>query len=156
MPKNNVVMLYRDSNGKSKIYDNTPNSFCANIHDLFNDNFFFNNCDGICTIGEFAQKHIKDIKEDFHKYDIFFRDCILTNNTSGKNNVFYQKLTELHNKILLISEPVIRKSLLKEFMERYGYILYDNSAKLMSDYIELKHKYDKLQKELNEKNKPER
>lgn len=156
MPKNNVVMLSIDSNGTSQIYDNTPNAFCANIHDLFNDNFFFNNCDGICTIGEFAQKYIRDIKEDFDKYDIFFRDCILTNNTLCKNNMFYQKLTELHDKILLISEPVIRKSLLKEFMERYGYILYDDPAKLMFDYVELKQKYDKLEKELNEKNKSDR
>lgn len=156
MPANNVTLLYRDSDGMSKIYKNTQNSFCANIHDLFNDNFFFNNCDGICTIGEFAKKHINNIKKDFNKYDIVFKDKILTNCHLTKNSGFWDKLIELQNKIMLIGEPIIRKSLLKEFLERYGYIFFNDSKLLMFNYIELKNKYDKLQKELDEKNKSDR
>lgn len=153
MPANNVVMLYRDSSGISQIYQNTPNSFCANIHDLFNDNFFFNNCNGICTIGEVAKNHIENVKERIIKLSNYYK----YNNLKNSDNFdFAVKVISLYNQIMIISEPVIRKSLLKEFMERYGYILFNNPARLAFDYVELRNKYDKLQKELNEKNKPER
>ena len=40
MPKENVIMLYRDNNGYAKKYNSEGNTFGANIHDLFNNNFF--------------------------------------------------------------------------------------------------------------------
>lgn len=157
MPANNVVMLYRDSNGMSQIYKNTPNSFCANIHDLFSDNFFFRNCNGICTIGEFAKNHIDTIKSDIVKYNEFFKDPTLMNPLLKQNSSFIEKAKELYKKIMLIEEPVIRKSLLRELIESDGLsILFKNPSELLFEYIELLRKYNKLKKEVNEKNKPER
>ena len=152
MPINNVVLLYRDSKGVTNLFKNPKNSFCANIHDLFNDNFFFNNCNGLCTIEEFAQKYIKKIKKDILYYKDIFNDPLLVSEILFKNSDFHKKKKELYNKILLISEPVIRKSLLKE--------LIDNDVSLQSkaqinkiilEYIELKNNYNTLKKEFDEK-----
>ena len=125
----------------------------ANIHDLFNDNFFLGNCNGICTIGEFAQNYINKIK-----YEFDINNIIYDNNKLKKLYVFQlpKFVNDLYNRIQLISEPVIRKSLMKEFLERYGYMFFNDSTKLMLDYLELKNEYNKLKKEFNEKNKSDR
>lgn len=153
MPLYNTLMLYRDSSGNGKLYENTSNSFCANIHDLFNDNFFLGNCNGICTIGEFAQNYINKIK-----YEFDINNIIYDNDKLKKLYViqFPKFVNDLYNRIQLIGEPVIRKSLMKEFLERYGYMFFNDSTKLMLDYLELKNEYNKLKKEFDEKNKSDR
>ena len=150
MPAYNVAMLYRDNKGIANLCDNVPNSFCANIHDLFNDNFFFNKCDGICTIGEFAKNYINNVKEKLTKIDNFRKFHYLKDNDILDFQIFAKNL---YNRIMLINEPVIRKSLEKAFLERYGFVLFDNPEQLMFDYIELQNENEELKKRLNEKDK---
>lgn len=150
MPAQNVIMLYRDTNGIANLYNNVPNSFCANIHDLFNDNFFFNKCDGICTIGEFAKHYINNVKEGLTEIDIFCKYHYLNDNKF----LYFQLLAEdLQSRIALIKEPVIRKSLENAFIERYSSLFFNNPRKLMLKYIELKKENKRLKKALNEKDK---
>ena len=150
MPAQNVIMLYRDTNGIANLYNNVPNSFCANIHDLFNDNFFFNKCDGICTIGEFAKNYINNVKEKLTKIDNFRKFHYLKDNDILDFQIFAKNL---YNRIMLINEPVIRKSLEKAFIERYGFLFFNNRTKLIYDYIKLQKENQELKKRLNEKDK---
>ena len=153
MPANNVVMLYRDSSGMSQIYPNTPNSFCANIHDLFNDNFFFNNCNGICTIGEVAKNHINNIKNGI----VDIKDLFQYNNFYNYTDYYLRdKIVNLYKQIMLISEPVIRKSLERALFEACKLHIFVNPSFILRDYIDLQKKYDDLKKAFDEKNKPER
>lgn len=153
MPVNNVVMLYRDFSGMSQIYPNTPNSFCANIHDLFNNNFFFNNCNGICTIGEFAQRHIKDIKNEI----IDIKNMFQNNNFYNYTDYYLRdKIVNLYKQIMLISEPVIRKSLERALFEACKLHIFVNPSFILRDYIDLQKKYDDLKKVFDEKNNPDR
>lgn len=153
MPVNNVVMLYRDSSGMSQIYQNTPNSFCANIHDLFNDNFFFNNCNGICTIGEVAKNHINNIKNGI----VDIKDLFQYNKFYNYTDYYLRdKIVNLYKQIMLISEPVIRKSLERALFEACKLHIFVNPSFILRDYIDLQKKYDDLKKAFDEKNNPDR
>lgn len=153
MQKNNVIMLYRDKQGFAKKFNEVPNCFGANIHDLFNNNFFFSDCEESCIIGEVAKMHIKNIQEDFEKYKEFFYDEIFYHSINIDKNIFLKKVLELKNRILIIGEPVIRNALYKEWLS-YPYIKYLlNPRNVLLDYIKLEDKYNELKRILDEKNR---
>lgn len=157
MPRNNVIMLQKENNGNTKIIPKIENTFGANIHDLFNDNFFLGDCDGICTIGEFAQNYIKDIQKSLNSYEPIFNDSICMSPTVINNNEskLYKVIEDLHKKIEFIGEPVIRNALLKKlYSSPYSWYLFEPN-KLLIHYINLKEKHEKLQRIFNEKNKSE-
>lgn len=105
MPKNNVVLLARNKNGNTIVVPNINDTFGANIHDLFNNNFFLGDCEEICTIGEFAKQKIQKIQTELSK--------------KSKINKLYSDPSELFEQINMIGEPIIRTALLKAFNERY-------------------------------------
>lgn len=157
MPRNNVIMLQRDNNGNPKIVSNIENTFCANIHDLFNKSFFLGDCDSICTIGEFAQNYIKTIQKSLNSHEPIFDDSIcmspmVLNNNESK---LYKIIEVLRKKIEFIGEPVIRNALLKKlYSSPYSWYLFEPNE-LLIHYINLKEKHEKLKRIFNEKNKSE-
>lgn len=130
IPKENVVLLYKDIDNSSKIESRKMPTFAANIHELFNDSFFLG-CNGeLCTIGEYAKTYIKDLQNK------------LKVNTE-KYYTKFGKLDEkkLLNQINIIDEPIIRNAFLKEYYKKY-----DNRTKedLSLENYELKQKIEQL------------
>ena len=105
MTRNNVVLLVRNKKGNSIAVPNINDTFGANIYDLFNNNFFLGDCEGICTIGEFAKQKIQKIQAELSK--------------KSKTNKLYSDPSKLFEQINLIGEPIIRTALLKAFNDRY-------------------------------------
>ena len=63
------------------------------------------------------------------------------------------KIEDIHKKIEIIGEPVIKNALLKElYSSPYSWYLFEPN-KLLIQYINLKDKFEKLQRQLDEKNK---
>ena len=135
MPRNNVILLARNLNGNAEVALNIKDTFGANIHDLFNDNFFFGGCDGLCTIGEFAKQKIQKIQTKLSK------------NKTNKLHINSDKLLEQIN---IIGEPIIRTALLKAFNEKYQ--TRDNNNLFVENY-NLKRKIETLTRILYETNK---
>ena len=155
MPKENVIMLQKGENGNAKIVPNVENTFCANIYDLFNNNFFLGDCDGICTIGEFAKEYIEEIQKRLNIYEPFICDNIFMHPALINDNKLdlKGKIEDIHKKIEIIGEPVIKNALLKElYSSPYSWYLFEPN-KLLIQYINLKDKFEKLQRQLDEKNK---
>lgn len=155
MPKENVIMLQRGENGNAKIVPNIENTFCANIYDLFNNNFFLGDCDGICTIGEFAKEYIEEIQKRLNIYEPFICDTIFMHPALINDNKLNLKgnIEDIHKKIEIIGEPVIKNALLKElYSSPYSWYLFEPN-KLLIQYINLKDKFEKLQRQVDEKNK---
>ncbi len=117
MSSENVILLNRDKTGKTRIYEKNIDTFCANIYDLFKNEFFLNSCDGICTIGEFAKSKIKLIQNDIRilqdMWWVPLSDKFLNppKNLIDEINNKFKNTEDLINKI---SEPILRKSLLRE------------------------------------------
>ena len=134
MPKNNVILLARNKDGNTVIVPNIKDTFGANIHDLFNNNFFFGDCNGFCTIGEFAKSKIEKIQMEL----------------TGKNKTTNLSLNhdELLEQINMIGEPIIRTALLRAFNERYKC-----SNDLFVENCNLKRKIETLTRILYEKDK---
>ena len=81
-----------------------------------------------------------------------------------QNNNFYNytdyylrdKIVNLYKQIMLISEPVIRKSLERALFEACKLHIFVNPSFILRDYIDLQKKYDDLKKVFDEKNNPDR
>lgn len=136
MPRNNVILLARNKNDNTIVVQNINDTFGANIHDLFNNNFFLGDCRSFCTIGEFAKNKIEKIQTEL----------------SQKSNT--HKLpsgsAELLEQINIIGEPIIRTALLKAFNERYNN--YNNND-LFIENCNLKRKIETLTRILYETDK---
>jgi predicted ATP-binding protein involved in virulence len=94
IPARNILALKKDIRDKEKI---SLSTFGANIHEMLRNSFFLK--DG--SIGDYASHVIEQI-------------------ISSLQNIAYKKEImnmdiELHNKIMLIDEPLIRDILLKEY-----------------------------------------
>lgn len=117
MPSENVVLLNRDEKGKSIIYKKNVDTFCANIYDLFKNEFFLNSCEGICTIGEFAKSKIRIIQNEIKMLQdmwwVPLSDKFL-NHPKELIDKIYSKFEHTEYFINKISEPILRKSLLRE------------------------------------------
>ena len=136
MPRENVILLARNKNDNTIVVQNINDTFGANIHDLFNNNFFLGDCRSFCTIGEFAKNKIEKIQTEL----------------SQKSNT--HKLpsgsSELLEQINIIGEPIIRTALLKAFNERYKN--YNNND-LFIENCNLKRKIEALTRILYETDK---
>lgn len=128
MPSNNVLMLTKEPDGTSKICKSN-NTFCSNINDLFNDNFFIDTCNGICTIGEFAKHYIEKIQ---------------TKINSISNESDFNLIQE---EINIIGEPIIRNCLMKELVKNNP-----PQDDIYIKYQQLIQEYNKLKEKFNEKN----
>lgn len=137
MSIDNVIMLYRDDEDYTRIYRTVDNTFGANIHDLFNNNFFFNDCDGICTMGEFSKKYIQKIQSQLSNI--------------SDNEVSPEKIYEIEQKIKIIGEPIIRETLLAKLYSNQMVQKYNRPEKLYVENIKLKEQLESLKRILNEK-----
>lgn len=61
LPESNVLFLDKIPHGK---FEETSQTFCANIHDMLGHNFFME-----YTIGEFARQELEEIVELYHKHN---------------------------------------------------------------------------------------
>lgn len=151
MPKENVIMLYRDNNGYAKKYNSEENTFGANIHDLFNNNFFFNDCDGICTMGEFAKDYISRIIEEIEKKLAQIKSVENSNLPQQKRvEKITREITDLEKKIQIIGEPIIRKTILSKLYSNQIVQKYKNPKNLLIENFNLKEQLGKLRSILNE------
>lgn len=100
IPSNNILALNNDGSQKDSVQ-----SFGANIHEMLADSFFLKDS----SIGDFAQWYIGEIIEDLESSD------------SNTNK------TELHRRIMIIDEPVIRMTLLDQFKSKFPN--YDNELR---------------------------
>lgn len=132
MPRNNVILLEKNKQSNTTVIPNIDDTFGANIHDLFNNNFFLGDCENFCTIGEFAKNRIKKIQTELSQ--------------QSETN----KLLEVLEQINIIGEPIIRTALLKAFNERYKNL--DNDV-LFVENCKLKRKIETLTRILYETDK---
>ena len=95
IPARNILALKKDIRDKEKI---SLSTFGANIHEMLRNSFFLK--DG--SIGDYASHVIEQIISSLQNIE----------NKKGNTNT---TSTELHNKIMLIDEPLVRDILLKEF-----------------------------------------
>lgn len=115
IPKSNVLFL---ENGKSVVGKMQEDTFGANIHSLYRNNFFI---EGM-PIGEFAKNKINEL---FDK----------VRNLKAEDK-------SLYNEIRLIGEPLLRSQLLKLYAENCSSDLFDRIEKLESELKILKEKND--------------
>ena len=99
MPSNCILKL----NGNGTQNTETIKTFGANIHDLLNDSFFFEN---EVYIGEFARKKIDDV--------------ILFIKNEKEITRTQKELKKNYELIKLIDEPIIKNKLLEMFNEKYS------------------------------------
>lgn len=102
IPARNILALKKDIEDTSKI---TLSTFGANIHEMLKNSFFLNNG----SIGEYASWIIKQIITELD---------IIVSKKNGYTTLC-QQYTEIHNKIMLIDEPIIRNVLLNEFYKAF-------------------------------------
>ncbi|MDQ2088052.1 AAA family ATPase [Herbivorax sp. ANBcel31] len=114
--KEDLLILNQDEKRKNvkllTVDDNPINTFSANIYDILNKSFFLDD-----TIGEFAKEKIETNCKNIFKYN---KDEFLT-------EVKYESITKddlekLKYLIEQISEPIMRKSLVRELDIRYKWI----------------------------------
>lgn len=94
IPARNILALKKDIRDKEKI---SLSTFGANIHEMLKNSFFLKNG----SIGDYASWVITQIIE-------------LLQNVADKKEIINTGV-ELHNKIMLIDEPLVRDVLLKEY-----------------------------------------
>lgn len=93
IPARNILALKKNTTDTEKI---SLSTFGANIHEMLKNSFFLRNG----SIGDYATWAIKQII-----------DTLL--NIAEKKEAI--KMDELHNKIMLIDEPIVRNVLLREY-----------------------------------------
>lgn len=94
IPARNILALKKDIRDKEKI---SLSTFGANIHEMLKNSFFLKNG----SIGDYASWVITQIIESLQ-------------NVADKKEIINTGV-ELHNKIMLIDEPLVRDVLLKEY-----------------------------------------
>lgn len=98
IPARNILALKKDTRDTEKI---SLSTFGANIHEMLKNSFFLKNG----SIGDYASWVITQIIESLQ-------------NVAGKKEIINTGV-ELHNKIMLIDEPIIRNVLLREYHKFY-------------------------------------
>jgi len=124
IPKQNIIFLDKDENGKCKVVDGLnekKQTFGANIHTLLSDSFFME--DGL--MGEFAKEKINEII-----------NYLNGNNTNIKSDEEAQKL------INIIGEPIVKNQLQR--------ILDSKRLSKVDEIDELKSTMAKMQKRIDE------
>ena len=132
LTRENIVLLNKDNSFHTKICENNMQTFGANIHNLFKDNFFLN-CDYGCTMGEFAKAQIQQLSKKLCSKEI--------------ENYNQAQLEDLEKRINLIGETLIRSAFLKKLYSLPIYIMNNKS------YTDLCVEIAELKRQLNEKNK---
>ena len=132
LPKENIIFLDKDENGKCKVVDGLnekKETFGANIHTLLSDSFFME--DGF--IGKFAESEIKKV----------------INYLNGKKSKI--KTDKEAQKIInIIGEPIIKKELQKRLdSKRLGKV--SEIDKVKREMRMLKNRLKELERLLNEK-----
>lgn len=94
IPARNILALKKDTRDTEKI---SLSTFGANIHEMLKNSFFLKNG----SIGDYAFWVITQIIESLQ-------------NVADKKEIINTGV-ELHNKIMLIDEPLVRDVLLKEY-----------------------------------------
>ena len=98
IPARNILALKKDIRDTEKI---SLSTFGANIHEMLKNSFFLKNG----SIGDYASWVITQIIESLQ-------------NVADKKEIINTDV-ELHNKIMLIDEPIIRNVLLREYHKFY-------------------------------------
>ncbi len=133
MPRKNVILLEKNKNGITYLKEGFSETFGANIHDLYNNEFFFD-CEGSCTMGEFAKTFIEEILS-----------CLKSENRL--NHTRYKKIKQ---KIELIGEPIIKNHLLEMLYAREdSETIKPSIESLMAQNRLLKERLEKLENEKN-------
>ena len=118
IPARNILALKKDTRDTEKI---SLSTFGANIHEMLKNSFFLKNG----SIGDYASWVITQIIESLQ-------------NVADKKEIINTDV-ELHNKIMLIDEPIIRNVLLREYHK-----LYPSNSK-EQEIAELKKKLAELE-----------
>ena len=108
VPSDSVLLLQKDDNGECRVSSPEVETFGSNIHELLATSFFMDR-----TMGLFAEQYIGSLSKDIsHLGDK------LSSNQNAQYEVkeFAIKIQQLHERIDLIGEPVIRQ-LLEEKLE---------------------------------------
>lgn len=117
IPKNNVLFL---ENG-TPVFPMQEDTFASNIHTLLHNGFFLSNI----PIGIFAKHKINTLFEKLYKG---------------------QATQEIHDEILLVSEPILRAQLIKLYKQNIA--LMDNEFEKLKNEIEiLKNQLEKIKNE---------
>ena len=93
-----ILALKKDIRDKEKI---SLSTFGANIHEMLKNSFFLKNG----SIGDYAYFVIQQLIDSLKNI--------------AENNGAIDKSVELHDKIMLIDEPIIRNVLLREYHNLY-------------------------------------
>jgi hypothetical protein len=98
IPARNILALKKDIRDKERI---SLSTFGANIHEMLKNSFFLKNG----SIGDYAYFVIQQLIDSLKNI--------------AENNGAIDKSFELHDKIMLIDEPIIRNVLLREYHKFY-------------------------------------
>jgi len=142
IPKQNIIFLDTDEEGKCKVVDGLKEkkqTFGANIHTLLSDSFFME--DGL--MGEFAKGKIQQIMNLLNRkpssYDYKFR-YIFT-------NVYHFDLMSKNIKKVIeaIGEPFLKDKLLKMYEEKYPKTDEDKIQELEAEIERIRSGKNQLQ-----------
>ena len=103
IPSRNILALGIDQNNVLK-NKHKLQTFGANIHDMLKNSFFLNKG----AIGEYAKHFISKIISEMDK---------ITSNNNNQQNI---QTIRLHEKIMLIDEPIVRMALLTEYNSKFS------------------------------------
>lgn len=115
IPKEDIFYLSKDDNGKLYVDNANINTFGANIHMLLKHSFFMDS-----TIGEFANKKIKDVAKDLNG-DI--------------NGVSKDRKEEISYIINNIGEPVIKRKLEDMYNKKFEHTEINNKIEELSKKV---------------------
>ncbi len=125
IPKEDILYLNKDDNGKLYIDNADINTFGANIHMLLKHSFFMDS-----TIGEFANKRIKDVARDL---------------SGDIKKLSEDRKKEIKYTINNIGEPVIKRKLEDMYNKKIEHTEINNKIE------ELSKKIEELEKIIKEK-----
>mgnify|MGYP003607652535 CR=1 FL=1 len=143
IPKQNVLFLEINKDGKSSPKYINDQTFASNIHELLTDGFFMES-----TKGEFALSKIKDFLSDYQKWKKIEKDDA---NYSKFNNEFESKIAYYISLVSLVGEDYVRKILenhLDELKVHFGDKTY-----LDIEEERLSNRLEQIKLLRNEKNK---
>lgn len=125
IPKEDILYLSKDDNGKLYVDNADVNTFGGNIHMLLKHSFFMNS-----TIGEFANKRIKNVARDL---------------SGDINKVPEDRKKEIKYIVNNIGEPVIKRKLEDMYNNKIEHTEINNKIE------ELSKKVEELEKIIKEK-----
>nr|WP_286675190.1 AAA family ATPase [Clostridium sp. CMCC3677] len=125
IPKEDILYLSKDDNGELYVDNAVINTFGSNIHMLLKHSFFMDS-----TIGEFANKRIKDVAKDL---------------SGDIKKVSEDRKKEISYIINNIGEPVIKRKLEDMYSKKFEHTEINNKIE------ELSKKVRELEKIIKEK-----